>query len=914
MLHSETKTKASGWLAALNESKQVRQGVRAASQRHHEVLDFSLPDNSSPPQQQPQQQFVRLHGGWTKDGPINGGLVRSPETENNSATAATTNHASSVRVLVPSSSINSTTSGSYNNMDAYDNSTVIVATLGPATWSDAALTDLFQAGVNIVRLNFSHRQPGMMEDVIPRIRRLSSSLGINVQILADLQGPKLRTNDLKDGASHVLLRPGMSLELGLAKDKKDLCTQSRLTMKATEEQKALVAALQVGSIVLVEDGKRVLKVTERLSPQLVKMEVVVGGKLKGRQGVSVPDVELSTGGLTAKDIIDAKFVLTLNPPVDIVAVSFVRHASHLKEVLDLAEQLGVACPKLCPKIEAKAALEHLDEILDMSGAVMVARGDLGVEVGVEWVPHWQREIIRRAKQRNPNTMCIVATQMLESMIKQSVPTRAEMCDAANAVFDGADAVMLSAESAIGAHPAQAVRVLRAITSHAKRAIRQGLVPKRPEINVDRRVRVGATLGPASFSLEILNELIDAHVDVLRINLQHHSRFKTVEIFKMVQGCLDARTWSPSLLRPKLMIDLQGPEFQLADIRFKAFDFASINYMPVGTGEELSLALQADEDDLSVPGSLKLIDSSANRALLQNVKAGAELWVEGGRVKLTVIETDANTAATQQTQSASNNNKKNKKNNNKARIPARVVRVVAGGTIKGGAEMLILGGGIREDLGCFTEKDRTDLQYVLDQMKPPPDIVGLAFVQRAPDVSEVRNFAKKHIGHSKGGGLPGMCAKIENEYAVNGQNIDLLLAEADSVMVARGDLAVQVGGPALPLVCKQIIARANERQVEVMVATQLLESMIKSTVPTRAEVSDVHNAVLDGATLLMLGAETAVGGNAAECVRVLRKIADAALVVTPPAPSAINPQSVTPGSVAIIQSVMPPVSRVEGFSL
>jgi len=330
-------------------------------------------------------------------------------------------------------------------------STKIVATLGPASSNSAALEALFMAGADVFRVNFSH---GAHEDHAKRIRAIRSverKTGRPIAILADLQGPKLRVGAMpKDG---VQLAPGAFFRLDLSKEPGDA---KRAPLPHPEIFRA-VAEERVrhkGKIdLLLDDGKIRLHVM-RCGADFCETEVAAGGVLTSNKGVNLPNVLLPISALTKKDRADLDFAL--DNGVDWIGLSFVQRAEDVAEARRLVrDRAGVLA-----KIEKPAAIEHLREILDYAQAVMVARGDLGVECPPENVPAMQKEIVRRS--RAAGRPVVVATQMLESMITAPVPTRAEASDVATAVYDGADAVMLSAETAVGKYPVEAVSMMSRI--------------------------------------------------------------------------------------------------------------------------------------------------------------------------------------------------------------------------------------------------------------------------------------------------------------------------------------------------------------------------------------------------------------------------------------------------------------------
>ncbi|RAK57537.1 pyruvate kinase [Phenylobacterium deserti] len=325
----------------------------------------------------------------------------------------------------------------------------IVATLGPATRSPEKIRELIQAGADVFRVNFSH---GSHEDHAETIRMVREAEGKGdrpVAILADLQGPKLRLGKFAEGSAE--LKAGQSFRIDMDKTPGD-------TARVGVPHPEVFAALREGSIILLDDGKVRLQVTDH-GPDFAETVVIAGEKLSNNKGLNLPGNAIPIPALTEKDRADLKFALTQN--VDWVALSFVQRAADMAELRKLVE--GRAA--VLAKIEKPAALEALDEILDLCQGIMVARGDLGVELNPEDVPVVQKQLVRMA--RNRGIPVIVATQMLESMISSPTPTRAEASDVANAVYEGADAVMLSAETAAGAYPVEAVSIMDRIITRVE---------------------------------------------------------------------------------------------------------------------------------------------------------------------------------------------------------------------------------------------------------------------------------------------------------------------------------------------------------------------------------------------------------------------------------------------------------------
>ncbi len=327
----------------------------------------------------------------------------------------------------------------------------IIATIGPASSSPEAIRALWEAGANVFRLNFSHGSHSDHRAVHIALRALEHETGRPIAILADLQGPKFRIGKLAD--DKVTLEPGATFHLDLNEDPGD---QHRAPLPHPE----LFRALAPGHEMLIDDGRLRLRVTA-CDDRTATTEVVDGGGLSSRKGVSLPGVVIPVSPLTDKDRRDLDFALALG--VDWIALSFVQRPDDLAELRKTVQgRAGVLA-----KLEKPAAIDRLEEIIDLSDAVMVARGDLGVEMPPEDVPILQKLIV--AASRRAGKPVVVATQMLESMITEATPTRAEAGDVANAVYEGADAVMLSAETAAGAHPIEAVAMMDRIIRRVEQA-------------------------------------------------------------------------------------------------------------------------------------------------------------------------------------------------------------------------------------------------------------------------------------------------------------------------------------------------------------------------------------------------------------------------------------------------------------
>ena len=327
------------------------------------------------------------------------------------------------------------------------NKTKIVATIGPATSSVDMLEKIILAGVDVCRLNFSHGTYEQHQEVINNIRQVNEKLGTHIAMLQDLQGPKLRIGKV-DGEIHL--------------------SEGKLILVTTEEQisteevlyvsyKRLVSDCKPGERILLNDGKVALEFVKKINDTTLQAKVISGGPLSSNKGFNLPDSNLTVPSLTKKDLADLDY--GLSQEMDWVALSFVRSADDIIELKRLIALKGTHT-KVIAKIEKPEAVANIDEIIKVSDGIMVARGDLGVEVPMQRVPLMQKTLVEKCLAAAKP--CIIATQMMESMIVDSMPTRAEINDVANAVLDGADALMLSAETSVGKHPLRVIEIMSSI--------------------------------------------------------------------------------------------------------------------------------------------------------------------------------------------------------------------------------------------------------------------------------------------------------------------------------------------------------------------------------------------------------------------------------------------------------------------
>jgi len=327
--------------------------------------------------------------------------------------------------------------------------TKIVATLGPASSERNVIARLFAAGADVFRINMSHTSHERMRELVAAIRSVEADQNRPIGILVDLQGPKLRLGAFRDGVATI--EKGQEFALDSDPTPGDA---TRVNLPHPE----IFAAIKPGDALLIDDGKLRL-VTTAASPQQIVTRVEVGGKVSNRKGVSLPDTVIPLAALTPKDIADLE--AALNTGIDWIALSFIQRPEDIAE----AKKLTRGRAAVMAKIEKPQAVARLGDILDLADALMVARGDLGVEMPLEQVPGVQKEMTRQC--RRAGKPVVVATQMLESMIASPVPTRAEVSDVATAIFDGADAVMLSAESASGQYPIEAVATMNRIAEEVE---------------------------------------------------------------------------------------------------------------------------------------------------------------------------------------------------------------------------------------------------------------------------------------------------------------------------------------------------------------------------------------------------------------------------------------------------------------
>lgn len=404
--------------------------------------------------------------------------------------------------------------------------TKIVATIGPVTESKEAFTKVLRAGVNVARINMSHGSYEEQSAKIKNIKAASKKEGIPVAVLLDLCGPKIRIGDFKNGP--VELVPGAELILTGEQCEGDV---TRVHFNYPH----IATDIKAGMILMVDDGKKKLEVTKVKGVEIYT-KVIIGGTTKGRRGVNIPGAYLSIDALTAKDKKD--LVFGLEQGVDFVALSFVRTAGDIDVLRKLLKKYK-SDAQIVAKIETTEAIENIDSIIAATDVIMVARGDLAIEAGPEKVPSYQKQIVKKCNEVGKPV--IVATQMLESMITTPVPTRAEVSDVANAIFDGADAVMLSEETTLGKYPVEAVQMMHDIAIRTE-----------AEIGTHRRHKVHSDSIVDSISSSVVHNAEDVNATAIVALTETGSTARVIARYKPQQPII-AFTPHETVMRQLLLV-------------------------------------------------------------------------------------------------------------------------------------------------------------------------------------------------------------------------------------------------------------------------------------------------------------------------------------------------------------------------
>ncbi len=424
-------------------------------------------------------------------------------------------------------------------MHHFTKKTKIVATIGPATEKKDAFAKILRAGVNVARINMSHGSYEEQASKIQNIKTVSKKEGIPVAILLDLCGPKIRIGDFKEGPVELVV--GQEFILTGEQCEGDV-------HRVHFNYPHIVTDIKAGMVLMVDDGKKKLEVMKVKGVEIYT-KVIIGGTIKSRRGVNIPGAYLSIDALTAKDKKDLVFGLGLG--VDFVALSFVRTA-HDIEVLRKLLKKHDSSAQIVAKIETTEAIENIDAIIEATDVVMVARGDLATEAGPEKVPLYQKQIVRKCN--NVGKPVIIATQMLESMITTPVPTRAEVSDVANAIFDGADAVMLSEETTLGKYPVEAVSMMTHIAEITE-----------AEIGTHRRLKVHSGDVVDSISSSVVHNAEDVKATAIVALTETGSTARMIARYKPQQPLI-AFTSDERVVRHLLLV------YGCYPVKIKPFQF------------------------------------------------------------------------------------------------------------------------------------------------------------------------------------------------------------------------------------------------------------------------------------------------------------------------------------------------------
>ena len=882
--------------------------------------------------------------------------------------------------------------------------TKIFCTMGPKCWDEKTMAELIDAGMNVARFNFSHGDHEAHQGVLDRFRKVCKEKKSDCAVLLDTKGPEVRTAMLRN---HEPIQLEKDQEIIVYAAGPDEYTTFE-GYKTDEETKIgcsyakLCQSVQPGNKLLFADGSVVIKVTEILDDRHLKGVVMNDKKLGERKNGNLPGVKVELDVLQPKDVDDIKNFACKNR-MDFIAVSFVQSGEDVLTVRKILDENGGRDIQIISKIENEEGMRNFDEILKYTDGVMVARGDLGMEIPSEKVALAQKMMITKCNIAGKYVIC--ATQMLESMCENPLPTRAEMLDVANAVFDGADATMLSGETANGAFPAKAVSTMAAIAKNAEEgvnhcqvynfirdftpmpvgtieavvacasktavdipdlgcivvfsesgyranlcskyrprcpivvithnlsvvkhcnsvfgqyayqipepaawatetqyrqgavefAVAQGLckpgamvaviggVPqdvvmtkeaasshvipsfgitvapgvfkkmartgstlinpayaeesavktislRSTAISLDevfspaapvRKTKIVCTMGPKCWDEETIGELIDAGMSVTRFNFSHGDHEAHQGVLDRVRAVAKEKNSHLACL-----MDTKGPEIRTAMLK---------DHEPIYLEKNQPITIEAVGDRYTEFQGYKTDEETriglSYAKLCQSVKPGNNILIADGSISIRVDSIESDT----------------------------VLKGTVLNTKKLGERKNCNLPGVKVDIPVLTEKDINDVQNFC--CKNEMDFIAASFVQTGEDVQLIRRTLDE-----AGGQNVQIISKIENEEGV--ANIDAILKYSDGIMVARGDLGMEIPSQKVALAQKMLITKANVAGRFAICATQMLESMCENPLPTRAEMTDVANAVFDGADATMLSGETANGAFPAKAVSTMAAI-------------------------------------------
>ena len=864
--------------------------------------------------------------------------------------------------------------------------TKIVCTMGPKCWDEETMAKLIDEGMSIARFNFSHGDHAAHQEVLDRFRKVNKEKGTNCGVLLDTKGPEIRTAMLKDHEP-IELEAGQDIIVYAAGPEEYLTYEGYKNETETKigcSYAKLCESVHPGNKLLFADGSVVIEVTEILDERNLKGKVLNNKKLGERKNGNLPGVKVDLDVLQPKDVDDIKNFCCKNK-MDYVAVSFVQTGEDVKYVRSILDENGGENVQIICKIENEEGMRNFDDILKYTDGIMVARGDLGMEIPSEKVALAQKMMITKCNIAGKFVIC--ATQMLESMCENPLPTRGEMTDVANAVFDGADATMLSGETANGAFPDKAVATMAAIVRNAEEGVNRTQVwnfirdftpapvssieavtscaakvcidipeiscivcfsrggfrgnlvskyrpavpivvvtssaasavhtnaeygqyaylisePGTPEtesgiladalkfavdeglakpgtpvavisgtsardkrtipkfgltrapgvyvppvigrvsetkttslrataVSLDeilspvhpvRKTKIVCTMGPQCWGEETVAKLLDAGMTTARFNFSHGDHAGHQEVLDRVRKVVEEKGATCAML-----LDTKGPEIRTAMLK---------DHEPIVLEAGQPITVEAVGDKYTEFEGYKTDEETriglSYARLCQSVHAGNTILIADGSISIRVDSIESDT----------------------------VLKGTVMNTKKLGERKNCNLPGVKVDIPVLTAKDIDDVQNFCCKNKM--DYIAASFVQTGEDVQLIR----KTLDDAGGQHVQIIC-KIENEEGL--ANIDDILTYTDGIMVARGDLGMEIPSEKVALAQKMLITKANVAGRFVICATQMLESMCTNPLPTRAEMTDVANAVFDGADATMLSGETANGAFPDKAVETMAAI-------------------------------------------
>jgi pyruvate kinase len=865
--------------------------------------------------------------------------------------------------------------------------TKILCTMGPKCWDEANMAALIDAGMGVARFNFSHGEHAAHQEVLDRFRKVCAEKKAKCATLLDTKGPEVRTAMLKDHEP-IYLDEGQDIIVYAAGPDEYTTFEGYKTPEETKigcSYAKLCSSVKPGSKLLFADGTIVIEVVEILDERNLKGKVLNSSKLGERKNGNLPGVKVELDVLQPKDIEDIKSFACKND-MDYIAVSFVQTGEDVQMVRKILDENGGPNIQIISKIENEEGMRNFDEILKYTDGVMVARGDLGMEIPSEKVALAQKLLITKCNIAGKFVIC--ATQMLESMCENPLPTRAEMLDVANAVFDGADATMLSGETANGAFPAKAVETMAAIAANAEEGVNrcqvynfirdftpmpvgsiEAVVSCAAKTAVDLpdlgcivvfseggyRANLTSKYRPACPIVVVTsNESVVRHTNTLygqyafQLPAPATEATESATLTAAVQFAVDTKlckagamiavisgvsapgtdtvpkfgiTVAPGVFAPSPLAATAG--VKTVSLRATAISLSEV-FSPDAPVRKTKIVCTMGPKCWGEPELAQLLDAgmgvarfnfshgdhAAHQEVLdrfrkvcgaKGVTCASLMDTKGPEIRTAMLKDhepimlEAGQAITIEAVGDKYTEYEGFKNDTETRIGLSYANLCA--SVKPGNNILIADGsisiqvdsivsktvlkgtvlntkklgerkncnlpGVKVDIPVLTKKDVDDVQNFCCKNKM--DFIAASFVQTGADVLLIRK-----ILDDAGGKHVQIISKIENEEGV--ANIDEILKYTDGIMVARGDLGMEIPSEKVALAQKMLITKANVAGRFAICATQMLESMCANPLPTRAEMTDVANAVWDGADATMLSGETANGAFPAKAVETMAAIA------------------------------------------